>query len=73
MIKPVAWMCELMQEDGSVRTMFVTEDPAGLRWGDADEPSPFKVTPLVRQASDLTDDEIKTLRVLAEAEYIAAS
>lgn len=43
---PTAWQCELMQEDGSVRTMFVTEDPDGLRFNDTGEPSPFKVTPL---------------------------
>ena len=42
----VAWLCKLMQEDGSVREMIVTEDPAGLRFNDIGEPSPFSVTPL---------------------------
>lgn len=44
--RPIAWLCELMQEDGTTRQEFVTEDPDGLRWNDAGEPSPFKVTPL---------------------------
>ena len=44
--RPIAWLCELMQEDGTTRQQFVTEDPDGLRWNDAGEPSPFKVTPL---------------------------
>lgn len=44
--RPIAWMCELAQEDGTTRVQFVTEDPAGIRWNDSGEPSPFKVTPL---------------------------
>lgn len=44
--EPVAWLCELAQEDGSTRTQIVTENPDGLRWNDAGEPSPFRVTPL---------------------------
>ena len=44
--RPIAWLCELMQEDGSVKQMIVTEDPDGLRFNDIGEPSPFKVTPL---------------------------
>ena len=45
-LKPAAWLCELMQEDGTARTMIVTENPDGLRWNDSGEPSPFRVTPL---------------------------
>lgn len=44
--KPVAWLCELAQDDGTTRTMIVQEDPSGLRFNDIGEPSPFKVTPL---------------------------
>ena len=44
--EPVAWLCELAMEDGSTRTQFVTEDPDGLRWNDAGEPSPYRTTPL---------------------------
>ena len=43
---PRAWLCELVQEDDSVKTMFVEQDPAGLRFGDVGEPSPFRVTKL---------------------------
>lgn len=43
---PVAWLCELAQEDGSTKTMIVQENPDGLRFNDFDEPSPFRVTPL---------------------------
>ena len=43
---PRAWLCEMVQEDDSVSTMFVEQDPAGLRFGDVGEPSPFRVTPL---------------------------
>lgn len=41
-----AWLCELAQEDGTTRTQIVEQDPAGLRWNDAGEPSPYRVTPL---------------------------
>jgi hypothetical protein len=44
--QPVAWLCELAMEDGTTRTQFVTEDPDGLRWNDAGEPSPYRTTPL---------------------------
>ena len=44
--KPCAWLCEMVQEDGSIKSMFVEQDPAGLRFGDVGEPSPFRVTPL---------------------------
>ncbi len=43
---PVAWMCEFMTVCESTETQFVTEDPAGLRFNDAGDPSPFRVTPL---------------------------
>lgn len=45
-VRPRAWLCELMMEDGTTRTQFVEEDPDGLRWNDAGEPSPYRVTPL---------------------------
>lgn len=44
--KPRAWLCELAEEDGSVRTQIVEQDPDGLRFNDEGEPSPFSVTPL---------------------------
>jgi hypothetical protein len=43
---PVAWLCKLMQEDGSTRQQIVTQNPDGLRWNDMGEPSPYSVTPL---------------------------
>lgn len=43
---PRAWLCELMMEDGTTRTQIVEQDPDGLRWNDAGEPSPYRVTPL---------------------------
>ena len=43
---PIAWLCELIQEDGTTRQQFVTEDPDGLRWNDAGEPVPYRTTPL---------------------------
>lgn len=45
-VRPRAWLCELAQEDGTTRTQFVEEDPDGLRWNDAGEPSPYRTTPL---------------------------
>lgn len=58
--QPVAWLCELAQEDGSVKTQIVQEDPDGLRWNDSGEPSPFRVTPLYAAppAQPLTDEQI---------------
>ena len=44
--QPVAWLCSLMMEDGTTRTQIVEQDPAGLRWNDDGEPSPYKVQPL---------------------------
>jgi len=49
-IKPRAWLCELAQEDGTTRTQFVEQDPEGLRWNDAGEPSPYRTTPLLTLA-----------------------
>jgi len=46
-MKPRAWLCELAEEDGTTRTQFVEEDPAGLRWNDSGEPSPYRTTPLL--------------------------
>ncbi len=43
---PMAWLCEFNQADGTTRTSFCTEDPAGLRFNDEGEPSPFKTTAL---------------------------
>lgn len=48
--EPTAWLCELMMEDGTVRTQIVEQDPNGLRWGDIGEPSPFRSTPLYTKA-----------------------
>jgi hypothetical protein len=45
-VRPRAWLCELAQEDGTTRTQFVEQDPDGLRWNDAGEPSPYRTTPL---------------------------
>lgn len=45
-VRPRAWLCELMMEDGTTRTQIVEQDPNGLRWNDAGEPSPYRVTPL---------------------------
>ncbi len=45
--KPIAWLCKFVADDGTTRTQFVEQDPAGLRWNDAGEPSPYSVTPLV--------------------------
>ena len=67
--EPVAWLCELMQEDGSVRSQIVTEDPDGLRWNDIGEPSPFRVTPLYthhaptepERRAELTDEELRDI------------
>lgn len=44
--QPVAWLCSLMMEDGTTRTQIVEQDPAGLRWNDDGESSPYKVQPL---------------------------
>lgn len=49
-VRPRAWLCELAQEDGTTRTQFVEEDPDGLRWNDAGEPSPYRTTPLYESA-----------------------
>lgn len=57
MTKPIAWLCELAQEDGSVKTQIVTEDPEGLRWNDSGEPSPFRVTPLVAAPTEAASAE----------------
>jgi hypothetical protein len=45
-IKPRAWLCELAQEDGTTRTQIVEQDPAGLNFNDAGEPSPYSTAPL---------------------------
>lgn len=44
--RPRAWLCEMVQEDGTTRTQFMEEDPEGLRWNDAGETSPYRTTPL---------------------------
>ena len=60
---PRAWLCAMVQEDGSVNSMFVEQDPAGLRFGDIGEPSPFRVTPLYGQAAiDTLQSAIDRLR-----------
>ena len=58
-MKPRAWLCELAEEDGTTRTQFVEEDPDGLRWNDAGEPSPYRTTPLLtmEQAAQMVDAE----------------
>ena len=53
---PCAWLCELVQDDGSVKAMIVEQDPCGMRFGDVGEPSPFRVTKLYDQ--DYTDAEV---------------
>lgn len=59
--EPVAWKCEMAQEDGTVRTMFVAQDPDGLRFNDMGEPSPFRVTPLYTTPQpDPVDDPMDT-------------
>jgi len=50
-MKPVAWLCELAQEDGTTRRQFVEQDPDGLRWNDTGEPSPYRTHPLFDQAA----------------------
>jgi hypothetical protein len=50
-VRPRAWLCELAQEDGTTRTQFVEQDPNGLRWNDAGEPSPYRTTPLIAYPS----------------------
>jgi hypothetical protein len=64
--KPRAWLCELAQEDGTVRTQFVEEDPAGLRFNDAGEPSPFRVTPLFLSPASAVDAEREACAVECE-------
>jgi hypothetical protein len=66
---PVAWKCELAQEDGSVRTMFVEQDPDGLRFNDMGEPSPFRVTRLYGPDTieRLTRERDEAQQVCAEA------
>jgi hypothetical protein len=77
--KPRAWLCELAQEDGTVRTMFVEEDPAGLRFNDSGEPSPFRVTPLFLSPTSAVDAEREACAALCEwfdscdPKYIAAA
>ncbi len=44
-VRPRAWLCELAQADGTTRTQFVEQDPDGLRWNDAGEPSPYRLWP----------------------------
>jgi hypothetical protein len=44
--KPRGWLCELAQEDGTIRTQFVEEDPSLTLWNDIGEPTPVHVTPL---------------------------
>lgn len=48
---PAAWMGEFVTACESTETQFYTEDPEGLRFGDAGEPSPFRVTPLYDKAA----------------------
>ena len=53
----------MVQEDDSIKSMFVEQDPAGLRFGDIGEPSPFRVMPLYGQAAiDTLQAEIDRLR-----------
>ena len=58
-VRPRAWLCELAQDDGTTRTQFVERDPAGLRWNDAGEPSPYRTTPLLtmEQAAQMVASE----------------
>lgn len=65
---PIAWLCEFLQEDGTTIRAFVEQDPAGLRWNDEGEPSPFKVTPLYIRAQPAAQEE-RTERGRFEAWY----
>jgi hypothetical protein len=47
-LKPVAWLCEFVQEDGTTKTQIVQQDPDGIRWNDGGEPSPYRTTALYR-------------------------
>jgi hypothetical protein len=60
--QPVAWLCSLMMEDGTTRTQIVEQDPAGLRWNDDGEPSPYKVEPLYAapQAVPVVNQQLTT-------------
>ena len=71
-IKPRAWLCELAEEDGATRTQFVEEDPDGLRWNDAGEPSPFRTMPLLtmEQAAQMVADERKHWRTLLSRQHL---
>ena len=51
--RPIAWLCELYEEDGSVKTQIVEQDPAGLNFNDAGDPSPFRVTPLFKRSTNV--------------------
>jgi hypothetical protein len=53
-----------MQEDGTTRTQIVEQDPMGLRWNDAGEPSPYRVTPLYDSPGNLTPEQAAGLFVM---------
>jgi hypothetical protein len=68
---PVAWMAEFVTACESTETQFYTQDPNGLRFNDAGDPSPFRVTPLYDLASigdaeaaerERLQDELQTKR-----------
>ena len=67
-MKPRAWLCELAEEDGTTRTQFVEEDPAGLRWNDSGEPSPYRTTPLLtmEQAAQMVAAERERCATMCE-------
>ena len=75
--KPIAWLCKFVADDGTTRTQFVEQDPAGLRWNDAGEPSPYSVTPLVDALAEqeparvpLTDEQIDDLADAFKSQYL---
>lgn len=75
--KPIAWLCKFVADDGTTRTQFVEQDPAGLRWNDAGEPSPYSVTPLVDALAEqaparapLTDEQIDDLADDFKSQYL---
>lgn len=48
--EPVAWKCDFMDPRDVEYSQIVMENPAGLRFNDIGEPSPFRVTPLYAAA-----------------------
>lgn len=61
--QPVAWLCELAEEDGTTRYQFVRQDPEGLRWNDMGEPSPYKTTPLYAAAPQPAHEPVAITKI----------